>query len=305
MTQKRMFCLVLAVFFIAPISVFGASFDTLVVFGDSLSDNGNLYAADPLSVPSAYYWEGRVSNGPVWVEYLAGDLLNCALVDNAYAGAETSGEVPPGLLQQVNLYAATADLPHNALFVVWIGANDILSESGVTEESLADSISNIGTALQKLADFGAEDILILNLPNMGSLPLSLDSQTTGLFLKAASISFNSSLSDTVDHFAGDNPGIAVYKLDIYSLFERILANPASFGFTNVTDVLLDPAKPYNFDNTEGYVFWDDIHPTTEAHVEIAEQAYELLNSGSDNSGGYGDDGDDDGGCFISTVSDFN
>lgn len=46
-------------------------FDTMIIFGDSLSDTGNLYRYMwyklPLSPP---YYYGRFSNGPLWIEHL-------------------------------------------------------------------------------------------------------------------------------------------------------------------------------------------------------------------------------------------
>ncbi|MBE9166826.1 SGNH/GDSL hydrolase family protein [Pleurocapsales cyanobacterium LEGE 06147] len=64
------------------------TFSKLYVFGDSLSDSGNLFNATtyvqsfeeflevdiPVIPPSPPYFEGRFSNGPVWVENLAEDL---------------------------------------------------------------------------------------------------------------------------------------------------------------------------------------------------------------------------------------
>jgi len=46
----------------------------IVVFGDSLSDSGNLFAATMGTTPPPPYYQGRFSNGPVWVEDLAGRL---------------------------------------------------------------------------------------------------------------------------------------------------------------------------------------------------------------------------------------
>ncbi|WBO59801.1 SGNH/GDSL hydrolase family protein [Acidocella sp. MX-AZ03] len=61
----------------------------LYVFGDSLSDDGNLYKLTGL--PPAPYYQGRFSNGPVWVEYLPGltGLGFSSANDYAYGGAFT------------------------------------------------------------------------------------------------------------------------------------------------------------------------------------------------------------------------
>ena len=125
---RKTLCLGLLALMLAIPSVVAASqFSHIVVFGDSLSDTGNLYALDPSSVPASKYYQGRFSNGPVWVEYLAeADLLDATLVNNAYGGASTDGSSPPGLQVQVSTYTATADVLPDALYVIWIGANDFL-----------------------------------------------------------------------------------------------------------------------------------------------------------------------------------
>ncbi len=73
----------------------GQSVSQVVVVGDSFSDNGNLYART--GGPPAPYWQGRISNGPVWAEYLA-QRLEVPLSDFAWAGATTgvgTGMSPP------------------------------------------------------------------------------------------------------------------------------------------------------------------------------------------------------------------
>jgi hypothetical protein len=42
----------------------------------------------------------------------------------------------------------------------------------------------------------------------------------------------------------------------------------------------------------GYVFWDTIHPTTEAHEVLAERALAILEQSGD---------DDDNSCFINSL----
>ncbi|GAI95442.1 unnamed protein product, partial [marine sediment metagenome] len=46
--------------------------DSMVVFGDGESDNGN--SLKLYDIPLSPYWRGRFSDGPVWDEYLAYSL---------------------------------------------------------------------------------------------------------------------------------------------------------------------------------------------------------------------------------------
>jgi hypothetical protein len=59
---------------------------SVIVYGDSLSDNGNLFAAT--GQPGPPYYQGRRSDGPVAVEQLA-TALGVPLVDFAWIGATT------------------------------------------------------------------------------------------------------------------------------------------------------------------------------------------------------------------------
>ncbi len=62
------------------------SFSAVFVYGDSLSDNGNLHSA--VGLPPPPYYNGRFSNGPVAVEQLAAQLV-APLFDFAWGGATT------------------------------------------------------------------------------------------------------------------------------------------------------------------------------------------------------------------------
>jgi hypothetical protein len=68
-----------------------------VVFGDSMSDNGNFFRRSfNLYPPDHCYFAGRFSNGPVWVERLA-ELIggNVQVEDYAFGGAVTSEGLLP------------------------------------------------------------------------------------------------------------------------------------------------------------------------------------------------------------------
>src|ERR1700755_1796910 len=73
-------------------SLWSAPFNDVVVYGDSLSDNGNVFRVTsllgfptPVSPP---YFEGRFSNGPVAVEDVASHF-GVPLLDFAFGGATT------------------------------------------------------------------------------------------------------------------------------------------------------------------------------------------------------------------------
>ena len=70
--------LVLALLFAFPVGSHATAFNNLIVFGDSLSDNGNI---------------GRFTDGAIWVETLAASL-GADLYDFAYGGATTGYDNP-------------------------------------------------------------------------------------------------------------------------------------------------------------------------------------------------------------------
>ena len=50
------------------------AYSNLYIFGDSLSDTGNIFALTGGATPAAPYFAGRFSDGPVWAETLATSL---------------------------------------------------------------------------------------------------------------------------------------------------------------------------------------------------------------------------------------
>ena len=49
-------------------------YDALYVFGDSYCDVGNIFVATGGAEPAAPYYNGRFSNGPIWLDHVAGFL---------------------------------------------------------------------------------------------------------------------------------------------------------------------------------------------------------------------------------------
>ena len=253
-----------------------ASFTDMIAFGDSLSDNGNVFALTRGFIPDpTLYYEGRFSNGPVWVEYLADALgIGGHLQDYAYGGARTAGAIPPGLIEQVEFFLETVVIPDHALFSIWIGANDLWVEGA----DVTASVQNIMNVLDMLALAGAEHFLIPNLPNLGATPrwnVTPESYSSGM---EVSVEFNHALKNALETFIEEHAGVTVYSLDVFELFEALMADYQAYGFENVSES--NPNFGVNFDGGE-YLFWDEIHPTTQGHELMAMEAASVIQSVSD------------------------
>lgn len=267
--------------FLLPLKATAASFSQLYVFGDSLSDTGNSFNATGIP-PSPPYYQGRFSNGPIWVDYLASDLGLSAQQQTNYAftGATTGsdnntpgGQNLPGLQQQIASYEATnTSADPNALYVVWAGANDYLG-GNTTNPSVP--VSNLSTAVSTLASSGAKNILVANLPDLGKIPIANGNIQTEGILSAATQGHNLGLSASLNSLS-QQTNTNIIQLDINSLFNSAIAQPQQYGLTNVTDACLTSAGICN--NPNEHLFWDDFHPTTGVHEIVADAAFSSVES---------------------------
>ncbi len=253
------------------------SINQIYVFGDSLSDTGTIYKATGGAYPpSPPYFQGRYSNGPVWVEHLASKLsLTLDRTTNfAAGGATTSAKGSygvPGLLTQINGFTnAHAQADSQALYVVWAGANDYLQEA--TQPAIV--VENVMQAIASLSKVGARKILVGNLPDLGQLP-STRNTSNSQALSAATQTHNLSLSQSLAT-ASQKIGatVQIIQLDANTLYREAETHPSNFGFTNVTSGCL--SSPDGCRQPDAFLFWDGIHPTAAAHRALGERAFSAL-----------------------------
>jgi len=253
----------------------GGDITGIVSFGDSLSDVGNVYLATGGATPPAPYYQGHYSNGPIWVEYLAHDLHVAVPTpslaggtDYAFGGAETgtSGSSTlgtPNIGTQIGMYLLGGNTPSaTQLFTIWGGANDFLI-AGQTNPAIP--VANIGQEITELAAAGAKQFLIGNLPLLGEIPVASSltlAQQQGL--NYLSMTFDTMLLAEVGQL-NQSLGVHISVMNVAGLFEDVIANPANYGFTNVTTGALEDGNL----SGQGYLFWDEEHPTTVGHQFIA------------------------------------
>jgi phospholipase/lecithinase/hemolysin len=151
------------------------------------------------------------------------------------------------------------------LFVVWGGANDLLNATS------ADDVFKAGinqvTNIQRLIDAGATQFIIPNLPPLGSTPRLNGSPTDSAAATAASILFNKILRTGVDVLHDFNFGRHLHfvQLDVFSLFNQIIASPSRYSLADVTT----SSQAIPTVDPDTYLFWDDLHPTTRGHNILA------------------------------------
>lgn len=278
-----------------------ANVNKVVVFGDSLSDNGNLFHYMKEQLPmSPPYYEGRFSNGPVWIELLVNSSFahdkKSHLLDYAFGGAGVS-EDPDNLFslhKQVDSYLLTHNdkAESDSLFAVWIGSNNYLALPEDEANTVKEVNDGISKELQRLVDHGAKYILVANLPDLGHVPAAKDFDEPEL-LSRLSKAHNEELERHMGDLKVKNPSIEWVFFDVYTEVNDMMNYPGSFGFTNVTDTCYEAAaqepshkmalriaaavqSKYTANACDGYLFFDPVHPSIIAHKIMAKRTREML-----------------------------
>jgi outer membrane lipase/esterase len=269
-------------------------FSNIYVYGDSLSDTGNL---------------GRFTNGGklVWADYIAAAFGKTMAPAYSYAtgkavlgsgngfaiGAARVNDTPRGPLTILGTGSQINDsirrgLDKEALHLVWIGGNDLDAQlravvaGGTTTAAATGMIAAAQGLVQQvgvLQAAGAKNILVMNLPNLAATPMvaafgAQGQQLAGLLTDT----FNGTLKAGM---SGKN----VIQFDVYTLFNDIIANPMKYGFSNNNSPVcgtVDSAAcslPSN-----GFLFADSLHPSTYAHSLLGEWVAGALRSTSDTAG---------------------
>lgn len=278
------------------------TYNRLVVFGDSLSDNGNLYAATGGGTPtSPPYFQGRFSNGPVFTELLgfnAGRFTAGApvtgSVNYAFGGARTdSAANPPGMRNQLLAYTgAGGTFGANDLVSILGGANNIFqafpgaaatpSTAQATMQAVAlGAAVDVNFLVNSVASAGAGTILVTNLPRLGTTPqFSPSNPLVGpngsALADFSGTTFNSALSAGLFTVAAANPNSNIILMDLYKISDPLAANPGAFGLTNAKDSCFNQIAMTVCANPESYLYWDSVHPTAAGHRLIAQLANDYL-----------------------------
>jgi phospholipase/lecithinase/hemolysin len=275
-----------------------AAYDAEYVFGDSLSDNGNAAEFGGAAYPDPPSYHDAYTNGPVAVSLLAQSLGLPSLQPSLWANgfSDVNNIFPPGFVPGTNFAfaGATADptgqitlglgnLPQqvsaytglvshvadpSALYVIEIGGNDVISKTlNISPITISNSVMDEIDAITTLAGDGARHFLIVNVPNVGLIPLATGIPGASAAATAYSQEYDSILNSDLATLALPS-GTSLHEFDLYTYNEGLLDNALSNGFTNTTQPCYSNAPASTASDTgctsaniNSFVYWNDVHPT--------------------------------------------
>jgi len=311
--SRPLLCLFSAlVFSFTAVFAHAQDYTSIVVFGDSLSDTGNVANLTDAKYgvrvpgPAADYTDGRFTDGDdtvpkaqnyfgVWIEQFAAMLPSKPIIKNsleggtdyAYGFATTGSGTgvftfgPSDSLsvnvnnigQQITDYLATCPvISDETLFVVWGGAIDVLYATA--PDDVIKAAINQAVNIQRLIDAGATRFIIPNLPPLGLVPRLNGSPTTSIPATKASVVYNQFLASALDIVHDFNRGkhLRIVQLDVFALFNQIVASPFKYSLADVNA----SSQGIHAVDPDTYLFWDDLHPTTRGHNILALTAAGMI-----------------------------
>lgn len=278
------------------------------VFGDSLSDNGNLaevYYRQRLPNPPSY--QNSFTNGPVAASLLASQLgltLTPSLwvtafhdsfglyggasfvpgTNYAVAGAQAAaGTQGIDLANQVAAFGAytTLTADPNALYYIEIGGNDVRNAAlqGTGAAAVTAGVDAELAAIQTLALEGAKNFLVVNVPNVGVIPeFAQDNSSLATTATQYSQLYDQLLAAGLASLALP-ASTSITAFDLYGYNAGLISDASMLGFTDTTDrcyvntplsAATTPQCGAGAANIDSFFYWDSIHPTARVQALWAQ-----------------------------------
>jgi outer membrane lipase/esterase len=302
MVRTRLF---LSLALLSSLGLKAAPFSDLFFFGDSLSDAGNISRLTAGAYPSAPYYQGRFSNGPVWSEMFAllkgfptagqyagltlgANFLNLKIdgpgnnysiggARTATGGTADSFGIPTGVFTQVVYYLSEVNFraDPNALYVLFAGGNDLRDAAKLApaerDAAARQAAVNLYFSAFVLGNYGARRFAVLNAPDIGLTPEAKLVLNNSASATAATQQYNFALDFMLNFLAFQNQQL--FRFDTYSAFNSIyfdaINGGAVYGITNATTPCFAGFAGSTGANCATSLFADDIHPTAITHSLLA------------------------------------
>jgi outer membrane lipase/esterase len=274
----------------------------MVVFGDGMSDMGNTGVRFSVNDNATAMWARLVA-----LDYgVALDKSASGGTDYATVNARVvlkpdpaGSTATPTIKEQIDAFlAANGSFTDKDLVVIQGGTGDIIAQVAaykagtITGDQLTQNVKQAGRDLaaqaKRTTAAGANHVLVLGVYDLGRSPWAVTTSQQTL-LSAASTAFNDALLiDLVDE------GQKMLYVDWALLFNLMVANPASYAFTDVVTPVctsVDPGPGIGIGtgqvssalcttstvvsgaNYTTYLWADAVYPTPSGHSRIAEYTF--------------------------------
>ncbi|MDF1684957.1 MAG: SGNH/GDSL hydrolase family protein [Legionellaceae bacterium] len=295
---------------VTAVSAMATPLKGFVAFGDSLSDNGNLYEYMKHQLPlSPPYYQGRFSNGPVWIEHLVASYYptnaTSHMLNYAFGGSgvaeQDEDEINDGAMltldSQVDSYLLAHDKKANesSLYTIWTGSNNYLGLPDDVDAEVSFVVGGIRRNAEKLIDKGAKHVMLIGIPDLGRIPMATEFEATAELSLLAN-THNAMLEAEVKKLQIDYPEVEWVFFPVNNMFQEALDYPEHYGFTNTTGTCYETLetipspqsvlsmasriKPRSARTSicDEYLFFDPVHPSARGHEYIALEARKLLDA---------------------------
>lgn len=260
-------------------------------------------------VINGYYLQTHFSDNIIWIETLAnywglpartpGRGSSTSLPpqrdgnDWAWGGSEAAAgsvqptgvtEPIPNLLSEVVQYLETHKPDPNTLYSIWSGADNLLIGGKFGPKAAKKAVSAVKEAVRRLEAAGARNFIIFNMPKLGDTPSAQSGGRIDEFLADVySHFYNKDLDKAIKKLRKKSkPDTTIYFVDIFREFV-VIVDTVNSGRT-YTPRFFVPGPPVAINNVKdealnvfnatgtfptNYLFWDDVHPTTQGHQVVA------------------------------------
>lgn len=187
------------------------------------------------------------------------------------------------LIAEDEFRGITDEQKETTLTIEWSGANDLFTvNSEPTEQEALDAVNARLDNIEKLLAQGYKNFVLFSLPDLALTPrYQSDKKTDEDRANATRVAnyFNAELKQKIKALKKKYPDAAIDVFNINETFSKIYQDPAFYGFDpEKKKTPFKSSKDFNVngDNTshaDGYMFWDDVHPTMHMHSLLANEFY--------------------------------
>lgn len=268
--------LILAVFL--SVLTQGYSYNSLIVFGDSLSDYGNagIFTSRPTTTPPSNIigpWGKNLANRLGLPHEKSGPVGGTPTGTNYSRGGATSATISA----QVNDYLRTsANGSTTALYVFQGGGNDLPNPgtaNGSTPALGTTAANRIKNYIAQVAAAGGgspKTFVWFSMFAVNRTPERAGASDNALIVSFIN-NYNSAWSSGLAALRTQFPNSTFIGADLYTLHNSILDNPSQYNITNTTQPCKNTAA-----NPDVYVYWDTLHPTSRVHEILAEEVERVI-----------------------------